>query len=327
MASLSSTKIALDNTVGAVFIGMVVTATLYGITCVQLYMYYMHTGKRDRPAFRTFVAFLWVLDGAQLAFVAHLVYYFVVTNYFNPLALASAPWTGAAFSISSTISDVLVRCVFVYRVWKLSRSKPLAFGLIFGNLVVGSFGVASASRIQEIGSFQNLKQISWIIYCVFASIACIDSVIAGILGYLFWHLRTGFEHTDSQLEMLMSYSIHTGALTSMIAIIVLITYISMPSNFIYMGVMATLPKFYLNALLATLNARDILRAKLESPSNLTASVQLTKINVTISTDVYCNSEDHTTEMDKRVTFEMKDMERNLSTSDVTSIRVNDSVQC
>ncbi|KAI0785283.1 hypothetical protein C8Q75DRAFT_335656 [Abortiporus biennis] len=307
MASLSSTKIVLDNTVGAVFIGMVVTATLYGITCVQLYMYYMHTGKRDRPAFRTFVAFLWVLDGAQLAFVAHLVYYFVVTNYFNPLALASAPWTGAAFSISSvslmTISDVLVRCVFVYRVWKLSRSKPLAFGLIFGNLVVGSFGVASASRIQEIGSFQNLKQISWIIYCVFASIACIDSVIAGILGYLFWHLRTGFEHTDSQLEMLMSYSIHTGALTSMIAIIVLITYIT------------------------TLNARDILRAKLESPSNLTASVQLTKINVTISTDVYCNSEDHTTEMDKCVTFEAKDMERNLSTSDVTSVRVNDSVQC
>ncbi|OCH91512.1 hypothetical protein OBBRIDRAFT_886930 [Obba rivulosa] len=59
----------------------------------------------------------------------------------------------------------------------------------------------------------------------------------------------------------MLYSINTGLMTSICAIVEGVTWATMPANLVYEGFFTAAPTLFLNALLATLNARQGLREK------------------------------------------------------------------
>jgi len=71
--------------------------------------------------------------------------------------------------------------------------------------------------------------------------------------------RTGFRRTDSLVNILLVYTINTGLLTGIVAMLCFILYAVMPDTYIFMAIFLNLSKLYLNALLATLNARSNLR--------------------------------------------------------------------
>lgn len=49
---------ALDSTLGAVELGIVLSSILYGVTTMQAYIY-TQTGKKDRFSLRLLVAWVW----------------------------------------------------------------------------------------------------------------------------------------------------------------------------------------------------------------------------------------------------------------------------
>ncbi|KAL4250716.1 hypothetical protein ABKN59_005492 [Abortiporus biennis] len=262
MAQTTPALPRLDDTLGAVFIGVTIAAILYGVTCVQTYTYYAEASKRDRLALRALIGALWILDGLQLAFVAHLLYYFVITNYFNPVALQTSPWSAEAFNVVTNIADLIVRSILIYRTWR-----------------------SASAKFQQIGNIEDLSpiKVTKSTQADSGSILIIFALVA-----ILWGRRTGFERTDSQLQTLMVYSVHTGALTSLVAICVVITFATMPTKFIYIALFFTLPKFYINALLATLNAREtIIRSEWRSnPSSGLSGVHVSRTQIS-STSVDC----------------------------------------
>ncbi|KAL4253772.1 hypothetical protein ABKN59_003008 [Abortiporus biennis] len=265
----------LDTSLGAVLVGLLVTSMLYGITCVQTYIYYTGTGKRDKISLRGIVAFLWVLDGLQLVFLAHLMYHYLISNHHNPIALNTTPWSASGFNIPTNLNDVTTRAIFIYRIWKLGKNMSLTIGLTIMNFVCSAFGFAMTAKLRQLNSFQRLPEIQWLIYCVFGSIAFIDTAIAATLCILLWRMQTGFAKTDSELQKLIKYSIHTGSLTSFVAISALVSYGIMSHNLVYIAIYTTLPKFYLNALLATLNARRAIGSQLGQKSEVFSFIPLT----------------------------------------------------
>ncbi|KAI0791269.1 hypothetical protein C8Q75DRAFT_805620 [Abortiporus biennis] len=299
----------LDNTLGALFIGLIAAAILFGITCVQMYTYFMVSMKKDRIVLRSLVAFLgqaftviWstrFLDALDLICVAHVAYFFTITNYANPSALGSVPWSVEGFNIIANLNDVIIRGILIDRIWKgslslilllkddpqsfsrlVSKNKYLVAGLWFGNLAASGFSLSSSIRVEIIHNLEDLDPIFWLFCVVYSLIAIEDTVLAATLCVILWGKKTGFKRTDTQINKLMRYSIHTGVLTSMVAICIVITYTAMPHNFVFIGIYVTLPKFYLNALLATLNGRDSVRADGSQPSN--ASINLSNIHVSSS---------------------------------------------
>ncbi|KAI0790855.1 hypothetical protein C8Q75DRAFT_107881 [Abortiporus biennis] len=269
----------LDGTLGAVFVGVTVSAILYGITCLQTFAYFTESSKKDRIVYRVLIGLLWILDGLQLAFTAHLLYYFVITNYFNPVALTSSPWSAEAFNVVTNISDLIVRSILIDRIWRLCKTPYLPGVLMLGNLATSAFSLSCSAKFQKIGDIQHLGPIKGLIIGVFTCIAGIDTLIAISLVVILWGRRTGFKRTDSQLQTLMMYSVHTGALTSLVAICVVITFATMPTKFIYIALFFTLPKFYINALLATLNARETMRAERRNESSGFTSVHVSRTQV------------------------------------------------
>ncbi|KAI0783058.1 hypothetical protein C8Q75DRAFT_484363 [Abortiporus biennis] len=276
-----SASLHLDDTLGAIFVGNLIGAILHGVVCDQTYAYYMINNRKDGWLLKTLVAILWIGSSVQLAFGAHQVYYFSITNYNDPSVLNREPWSMFGFNTISNINDVLIRGIFIYRVMRLSKNMVLTLILWFGNLTISGLAFGLSTQILIIGDLNNLGKISWLLCTQFSVLALVDTAIAFALCVFLWRLKTGFIRTDSQLENLMMYSIHTGVLTSVAAIVIVITYAAMPHKFIYIAIYMPLSKLYLSALLAMLNARETMRAGMNSGIGCDISTnQLSKILAT-----------------------------------------------
>ncbi|KAI0701759.1 hypothetical protein C8Q76DRAFT_240747 [Earliella scabrosa] len=264
--------LALDDTLGAAFLGTIATSCLYGITVVQTYIYYKRYSETDPLYLKCLVFLLWVLDSLHLALITHAVYFYTVINFTNIIQLTIPTWSILSQIVVTGVSDLAVRGVFCHRVWKLSnRNWPLLIAIIISSLVVFGGGMAFAVKGFRIPNFEALSEISDILYISLGSGVFADVLIAASLCFLLAKRRTGFARTDSTVRVLMLYSINTGGLTSLCALLCLLTYASMPNNFIFIAFYFVLPKLYLNALLATLNARRSLR---ETNSGALVSIPL-----------------------------------------------------
>ncbi|KAI0691421.1 hypothetical protein BC835DRAFT_116961 [Cytidiella melzeri] len=244
----------LDSTLGAAYIA----ATLYGVTNLQTYSYYER--NNDTGLLRALVFILWALDTLHLVLISHTMYFYTVTNFNDPLAIIRVTWSIMAHVAVTGVSDFLVRGVFAYRVYRFSGQRTwLLATIIIPTFVVFGFSIAFTVRGWQLGTYTELWQISWVLYTAFGAGVVVDTVVAIALCILLSQRKTGIRKTDSIVRSLMLYSINTGALTSICALAVLITYATMPMNFVFIAFYFVLPKLYFNSLLATLNARERLR--------------------------------------------------------------------
>ncbi|KAI6021795.1 hypothetical protein BKA83DRAFT_4287630 [Pisolithus microcarpus] len=53
---------------------------LYGVTTLQTYVYYMHYSE-DASTVKFLVGAVWILDTLHVAFMCHILYYYLITNY------------------------------------------------------------------------------------------------------------------------------------------------------------------------------------------------------------------------------------------------------
>ncbi|EIN04833.1 hypothetical protein PUNSTDRAFT_75717 [Punctularia strigosozonata HHB-11173 SS5] len=78
---------SLGNTVGAIYLGVLLDALLFGVTNVQAYMYF-HSCERDRTTLKLLIVMLWILSALHTAFGAYSLWFDLITqfgNYFNLL--------------------------------------------------------------------------------------------------------------------------------------------------------------------------------------------------------------------------------------------------
>ncbi|KAK1232689.1 hypothetical protein PQX77_004165, partial [Marasmius sp. AFHP31] len=90
--------------------------------------------------------------------------------------------------------------------------------------------------------------------------AGIDVLIALSMVYLLGRRHTKIVRTNRMLRQIAIYSVTTGAMTSICALLVLITAVSLPGTQYVLLFYLMLTRMYANSLLATLNVRDAIRA-------------------------------------------------------------------
>ncbi|KAH9849389.1 hypothetical protein C2E23DRAFT_784400 [Lenzites betulinus] len=273
---MATAQLSLDDTLGAAFLGTYFHPCIfYGITIVQTFIYYGRNGG-DRLYLKFLVFILWALDSLHLALVTHSVYTYAVTDFSNFLALQVPVWSILAQVIVTGVSDLIVRGIFCERVWKLSNKNwPLIMTIVTTSLVVFGGSIGFAVKGFSLPAFVDLFEVSDILYVSLGAGVVADVLIAAAMCVLLAQRRTGFSRTDSIVRVLTLYSINTGAFTSLCALLCLVSYATMPNNFVFIAFYFVLPKLFLNSLLATLNARRPLRqgsASLVSIPLSTASV-------------------------------------------------------
>ncbi|KAF7330928.1 WD40 repeat-like protein [Mycena venus] len=252
--------VSYDNTLGAAFIGGIFASILYGVTCVQAFIFF--NADRKQSAFlKLIVLTLWIFDTLHLIFVCYALYWYMVTNYTNPAVLVSLPWSISAGILLTPTSDTIVRSVFTYRVWILSgKNRLLTFPLALAVFLIQLDGLASGIKGFLSSTFGKLGEITWVLYAGFTLSVVADFAIAITLCYYLYRSRGGIKRTDSLITVLMMYTINIGLLTSVFQLACFITYAVM-RNFVFLAMYFPISKLYVNSLFATLNARDSLQQR------------------------------------------------------------------
>ncbi|KAL1710215.1 hypothetical protein EV121DRAFT_193432 [Schizophyllum commune] len=264
----------LDSKIGATYLGIIFAAIFYGITSIQAFLYFQRPKEQsDGWKYAVLVGGLWILDTIHLAFVCDAGYHYLIDNYANPVALATANWCVITAQILiSSISNFIIRSVYGYRVWSFVRRRLLVglpVTLLIAATTLVSFDLHNSCGYWfQIPAFSRFDEFSYFMYTALGAGVGVDAMIALALSLSLSQSRTGFKRTDSLVNILMAYTINTSLLTSLCSIACFTTYTIWPHEMTYIGIYFTLSKLYMNSLFATLNGRSAIRDKINNSYGL-----------------------------------------------------------
>ncbi|KAI0359953.1 hypothetical protein OH77DRAFT_1419330 [Trametes cingulata] len=258
----SSVSVDLDTTIGLIFVGFLATGFLFGVTSAQSVWYFRHY-PTDRPVLRSLVATIWVLDTVHLGlYLATMITYLVKKQaaYFGQEPL---PWTSNVQLLCNACAIGLIHTFYASRIWTLSRDKRL--------LVVMATFISATWAFAVVLFFKTITTDSVAGYVVLvpfdiamsAMTASTDVLLCSALVVLLSKSRTGTVGANRLINKLMLFTVNTGLLTSVYAILAVIMVLVSPMSsffvmFYYIGA-----RLYSVSLLATLNSRASLRIEAE----------------------------------------------------------------
>ncbi|KIM38949.1 hypothetical protein M413DRAFT_447593 [Hebeloma cylindrosporum] len=264
---------ALDETLGAAFAGLVAAATLHGVSIVQAWYYYTH--QNDTWLVKLLVGAVMLFDTIHQVLITHTVYWYTVTSWGKPPELQLIVRSMLIEVIFNGLTALLVQSFLAMRVWRLSKGNKLLTGVV-ASLVLGEFGAVVAYECisLQMTTYEELATLEYLSISVNVLAAAGDVLIAGSLCVLLHLSRTGFRRSDTMINKLMLFAVNTGVC----AVASLISILAAGHTFIYIAFFFCIGRLYTNSLLATLNARKMIRkagsgANPSTPSDLSWSMK------------------------------------------------------
>ncbi|KAG0691642.1 hypothetical protein DFH29DRAFT_64886 [Suillus ampliporus] len=255
-------QLDLGNTYGALFIGAILAAMLFGVTNIQAFIYFQTHRGTGKTFYKLAVIWLWILDALHLVLIVHAIYYSLVTNYGNIAVLPVLVWSAKLQIPVDMLIIWGVHFLYVHRIWIVSKGRSRALPITVSIIVILGSGVAISLvwAIFQCHLFTDLIRIAWATYSTLSTICFLDVLIASSLCYFLATSRTGFSSTDSFITNLIGYTISTGCVTSVFSLTAIITFAVMPNNFIFLSVEFLMVKLYVNSYIALLNSRYYVQA-------------------------------------------------------------------
>ncbi|EJD40257.1 hypothetical protein AURDEDRAFT_153602 [Auricularia subglabra TFB-10046 SS5] len=215
----------LDEYVLSSQLGVVISSTLFGVICVQTHLY--RTSKHsDSIWLRVLVEWVFAIEGVHTILL--WVYFIQVDKRgrVNPLYLFDLSPALVFVYLMSALTGASVQSFYAYRVYRLCSRPIFAIVAWLGNVARLSLTLASvvfALRTpQAVGEFMLLH--GWYLRGSFIASAAVDvwntTTLCAILAR---HRRDNPpERTLSVINKLMLWTIETGLLTSIMALVVLV---------------------------------------------------------------------------------------------------------
>ncbi|KAF8159005.1 hypothetical protein BJ912DRAFT_832624, partial [Pholiota molesta] len=256
VALLSLANSTIDNTVGAIFLGVVGASLLFGITTLQAYWYY-HSYYNDSRLHKCSVALLWTLDAFHLALVVHTVYAYAVTGFGNVHTLSQIECMQYVIALIQFIPFSL----YTSRVWLLGGYHQGFLGYIvvceIWNQLVASHAInIDFSHRYTAHTFLELEKISWAINAALGTSTTIDFIIAASMFYYLSKSKGSITRLNSRISTIIQYTLSSGLLTSAFSLGAMFSYILLPNTFVFIALEFLLTKLYVGSFIAMLNSRE-----------------------------------------------------------------------
>ncbi|KAK0187501.1 hypothetical protein F5146DRAFT_1225947 [Armillaria mellea] len=230
----------VGDTLGALYIGSIIAAVLFGITNLQVVIYYKKY-PHDWWFYRSSVACLWALDAVHVALSSHALYFYLIDMYGDLVGALESNDLSMKLQLDVNVAiAVYVQGLYAIRLWKLGAH----FHKFLPCLITASI-------------------IKRGIYTFSGTLAATDVIIALAMFYYLRKSRTttAFTSTAGRLLGLMRLVLASGLATSACSLLTLITFIVLPESLVFLGIHFALSKLYVNSLLAMLNYRRGQRVK------------------------------------------------------------------
>ncbi|KAJ8586654.1 hypothetical protein M405DRAFT_935241 [Rhizopogon salebrosus TDB-379] len=244
--------------IGPVVLSALVNASFFGCLVIQTYFYYVNFAK-DHRTIKLMVAVVFAMQIGHLIGVSATLWNTAVSAYDDPSKLQVFPLATDATILFTCITGGIVESYFSFRLWKLSKRLllplfSLALCLVAQclSLVIAVFAFSMTS-VAEFSVNQNT-----LITVSLTSQAVYDLITAmGLVWYLMKQRSTALSR--SIIERLVLWTIETGLVSSMVAILFVSFFIAMKETYIWVGFYGIIANVNANCLLASLNGRLVVR--------------------------------------------------------------------
>ncbi|KAH9829637.1 uncharacterized protein C8Q71DRAFT_395455 [Rhodofomes roseus] len=257
MASFS-----IAGSLGSLFVGILLSNLLYGITCAQT-LYYFYHYRDDRWILKTWVAYIWLLDTAKLMTEAHQLWFYFVVRHDNLFGLLQLDSFVGGEQILEGLLQLTVQWYFLHKIYRLLRTTRSR--LFFAIPAAAFFVLSIASTIwtvyncfahPDIGGTLT-SELDAAVLLLVASVVT-DVYITFALCYCLQRTTTAFDRTKHIMSRLVTYLVNRGALLCVTTLVLLIMYCLDARNGTYYSEILQAPtgSLYANSLLAMLNVRN-----------------------------------------------------------------------
>lgn len=254
---MSSSSFNAELTLGPALVGTTLASCLFGCSVIQTFGYYRQFPS-DSTIIKTLVATIMLLTLVHIVCVIYWTWMVTVAVFGKPNEVTIfTPSRGANLVITPFIC-YLVQLFFAFRLYRFSGSWLLAIvcSVLGGISFIGTLvDAARALNRQSLGGNMNAQY--WLTILTLVSGATCDLIITA--GLVF-HLRkqcakTKISRTIDLLDKLTVWSIETGLVTSINAVLVTVFFSLQQTTFIWSALYIILADVYTNTFLAALNSR------------------------------------------------------------------------
>ncbi|KAI5119323.1 hypothetical protein M0805_000553 [Coniferiporia weirii] len=275
---------SVSNTFGSAYIGAMIMMILYGITCLQTYMIFIRYPKDSAStkwlsvmvslhSLSSMFSLLTRLKGhGNFSCCTCLSYDVPLFDY--ELRESARIIRRCLLSLGTNVAIAfVVQCFFTFKIHGLSGKNWWLTGPILVVVVLHlGFGMETMAEFFVKKQLNRLPELTYIAALPFAIAAVLsDIAITGALCYLLQHNRTSFKSTNKLIDYLIIYAINRCLLTSVMAVVEVIVFVTLPGTFWFLAIDFVIGKCYANSLLATLNSRSALRGKGYDTEGMTIS--------------------------------------------------------
>jgi len=245
-----------DLTVGAMFIGSTISAIFYGMTNIQVIVYY-HSYPKDPLIHKLSAAILWTLDTFHLILVTHAVYHYAIGSLGQAIFPLDLVWSSKLQAVVNSVILLVVQSLYVMRIWKLNGYYHGVLGYLAAGIILVGFGVGIALdyELYSLTSLIQMSTISWAIKAQLSAATAIDVVITILILICLRKSQSVLTSLKSRLARVIVYTLISGFATSLCGIAALLAFLFMPHNFVYVALGFILTRLHVNSFLGLLNAR------------------------------------------------------------------------
>ncbi|KAI9450721.1 hypothetical protein BJY52DRAFT_1191586 [Lactarius psammicola] len=259
MAELSESPTAppfIVSLASAQLFGCLFNWTLYGVLCVQTYVY-SYNFPKDPRSVKFLAYFVFVLETVQTALTGADIYYWFVAGFGNVERLVDSHFSPIDTAIMTAVTSLIVQGYFCYRIWVLMNRRSSSW--ICWIIVVVAVTQAAAEMwmgisllVVENYAVSKTSLYLWSIPCAIA-----DILIAVAMTLLLRRASSNF--SNFVLIRVIRLTVETNILTATAAVATLVLYVAFPNEPYYAYTVDIIGKLYSNTLLVSLNNRIYFR--------------------------------------------------------------------
>ncbi|KAL1940985.1 hypothetical protein VTO73DRAFT_7621 [Trametes versicolor] len=272
---------AIDNTLGAVFIGTVLGCILYGLIVYQVYRY-NRLFPEDPLFLKGLVLVISVFETLHTALWILVGYEYGITHYFDFSNLVSNHWYTTLTILVAELTGLTNPIFYARQVyfaapryrWIVALAVIAMFGglgfsigkvsarlstvLDIANLTI-AIAAATVKGLQS-PSLDDFATFNWIVCSAYGCTVFAEILLASTLIWWLLLSKSGFARTNSVVSTLVTYVIHTGLLNTIFGLLVFVFALVYPRKLIYTGISIVGIKLCSISVLAVLNSRASLSA-------------------------------------------------------------------
>ncbi|KZT59230.1 hypothetical protein CALCODRAFT_431229 [Calocera cornea HHB12733] len=251
---------ALDDSWGAVLIGVFLAIFLYGLLTLQVYVYH-EMFPRDVWWLKLVVLSVWILDTLHTIFISHMIYTNLITNFGDYSAIMHNTWSFNVNVLITTIVAAISQVFFIHRCWRCECSLLCALRCVWEGADAVLGGVVDKSVLNTVLSgiillFAAFLDYKWAVDTWLGSAAVTDILVSCALVRSLLMKRNEVQRTRNLIERLIRWTVTTGLITSVWALLDLAVFTASETTLVHLFFNIMLAKMYANTLLAALNHRS-----------------------------------------------------------------------